>query len=68
MDCENIFSKKKDTCHISFKSIIRSLPNLLTAVNLHRGVEWVGSFLKNFQKGGEGLPTRIVLLNRIFRN
>ena len=22
--------------------------------NLHKGAEWVGSFLKNFQKGGEG--------------
>ena len=31
-----------------------SLPYLLTVVNLHRGVKWVGSFLKNFQKGGEG--------------
>ena len=37
-------------CHISFKSIIWSL---LTVVNFG-GLEWVGSFLKNFQKGGEG--------------
>ena len=29
------------------------LPYLITAINLHRGMEWVGSFLKNFQKGGE---------------
>ena len=58
MDCENIFyTKKKDTCLLPFQSIIQSLPYLsfsLTVIELHRGVEWVGSFLKNFQKGKGG--------------
>ena len=53
MDCKNSLTKK-DTWHISFKSIIWSSSYFLTVVNLPRGVEWVGSFLKNFQKGGEG--------------
>ena len=51
MDCKKYF-KKKET-HVSFKFIIWSLPYLLTVVNLRRGVERVGSFLKNFEKGGE---------------
>ena len=46
--------QKKDTCHKSFQSIMWSLPYLLTVVNLRRGVEWVGRFVKNFQKGGKG--------------
>ena len=53
MDSKNILTKR-DTCHISFKSIIWSLPYLLTVVKLYRAVECVGSFLRNFQKGGEG--------------
>ena len=55
MECENVFNnKKKDTCHKSFQSIMWSLPYLLTVVTLRRGVEWVGRFVKNFQKGGKG--------------
>ena len=43
MDSENIFNTKK-AWHISFQLIIWILPDLpffLTAVSLHRGVEWV---------------------------
>ena len=56
MDCENIFNTKKDTCHISFQSVVWSLPYLpfsLTVINLHRGVER-GNVLKNFLKEGGG--------------
>ena len=56
MDCKNIFNTKKDTYHISFQSVVWSLPYLpfsRTVINLHWGVEW-GSFLKNFQKAGWG--------------
>ena len=50
MDCKNI---KKDTCHISFKSIIWSLPYFLTVANLYRGAEQVGNFLKEGKKPSE---------------
>ena len=56
MDCKNIFNTKKDTYHISFQSVVWSLPYLpfsLTVINLHRGVER-GNVLKNFLKGGGG--------------
>ena len=52
IDCQNIFNTKK--AH----SIYHSNPFFLvfhichSVFNLHRGVEWVESFLKNFQKGG----------------
>ena len=38
MNCENIFNTKRK----------------LTIIDLQRGVEWAGSFLKNFQKGVGG--------------
>ena len=52
MDCKNISTKKR---HMPYIIQIHYLEFAIFAsiVNLHRGVEWVGSFLKNFQKGGE---------------
>ena len=57
-------TEKKDICHMPFESIILNLPYLpfwLTIV-VHRGAEWVGSFLKNFQKGGRGYRNHEVLV------
>ena len=55
MDCKSILTKKEMPYMIQLESaIIWSLPYLLTVINLYRDVEWVESFLKNFQQGGEG--------------
>ena len=52
MDCKNISTKKR---HMPYIIQIHYLEFAIFAsiVNLHRGVEWVGSFLTNFQKGEE---------------
>ena len=42
INCENIFNTKRKTQF------------LLIIIDLQRGVEWAGSFLKNFQKGVGG--------------
>ena len=54
IDCENIFNIKK-THSIYHSNPFFSVFHIYHSVfNLHRGVEWVGIFLKNSQKrGGE---------------
>ena len=58
MDCESIFNPKKTHAlhysHPLFGICHNCHFHLLLLPNLHRGVEWVGRFLKNFQNGGRG--------------
>ena len=54
IDCENIFNIKK-THSIYHSNPFFSVFHICHSVfNLHRGVEWVGIFLKNSQKRGGG--------------
>ena len=50
MGCKNIFNKKKT--HVIYHSnlLLEFVIFAFSVINSHRGVEWVGTFLKKFQK------------------